>query len=699
MRLILRREVANVWLQGTASGPDGRAAMRWQIEQEKASGPPGPLQTPARDPSFPLKASDFEAFHAGRESALHGLLGAHPCTRGGKAGTRFAVWAPRAHRVSVVGSFNGWEGEAHPMSPVGDAGVWERFVPGVGPGALYKFRVGSGMDGAAGGLPLEVDKADPLGRAAEVRPGTASRVVSTAPHGWTDAAWVETRRERATPGVPISIYEVHPGSWRRNADGSWLGYRALARELLPYVADLGFTHIELLPVMEHPYDGSWGYQTVGYFAPTSRYGPPEDFAHFVDEAHRLGLGVVLDWVPGHFGPDLHGLRTFDGAPLYEMGEESRAVHPDWGTLAFDFNRPEVISFLLSSARYWIEHYHVDGLRVDAVASMLHLDYSRDEGEWEPNELGGRENLGAIAFLKGLSEMVHRDLPGVLLFAEESSAWPGVTAPVVEGGLGFDFKWNMGWMNDTLRVLAAPPERRPHLHRHLTFSLHYAHSERYLLPLSHDEVVHLKCSLVDKMPGTDEEKFAGLRLLLGYMWTHPGAKLLFMGGEIGERREWDEDGALDWGLLDPSASPTRRAHRGIQRWVRALNRLYASEPALHAFDHRPEGFEWLDVHDASHSVLSYVRWRPEWEGAVVVVANFSATAWPRYRIALPEAGPYRVLLDSGDPDFGGSGRTASPARAEEVSRHGRPASLALDLPPLGFLVLRRSEEPGKGGQAA
>ncbi len=695
MRLILRREVANVWLQGTASGPDGRAAMRWQIEQEKASGPPGPLQTPARDPSFPLKASYFEAFHAGRDSALHGLLGAHPCTRGGEAGTRFAVWAPRAHRVSVVGSFNGWEGEAHPMSQVGGAGVWERFVPGVGPGALYKFRVGSG----AGGLPLEVDKADPLGRAAEVRPGTASRVVSTAPHGWTDAAWVETRPERATPGVPISIYEVHPGSWRRNADGSWLGYRALARELLPYAADLGFTHIELLPVMEHPYDGSWGYQTVGYFAPTSRYGPPEDFAHFVDEAHRLGLGVVLDWVPGHFGPDLHGLRTFDGAPLYEMGEESRAVHPDWGTLAFDFNRPEVVSFLLSSARYWIEHYHVDGLRVDAVASMLHLDYSRDEGEWEPNELGGRENLGAIAFLKGLSEMVHRDLPGVLLFAEESSAWPGVTAPVDEGGLGFDFKWNMGWMNDTLRVLAAPPERRPHLHRHLTFSLNYAHSERYLLPLSHDEVVHLKCSLVEKMPGTDEEKFAGLRLLLGYMWTHPGAKLLFMGGEIGERREWDEDGALDWGLPDASANPAHRAHRGLRRWVRALNRLYASEPALHAFDHRPEGFEWLDVHDASHSVLSYVRWRPEWEGAVVVVANFSATAWPQYRVALPEAGPYRVLLDSGDPDFGGSGRAAPPARAEEVSHHGRPASLALDLPPLGFLVLTRSEAPGKGGQAA
>lgn len=656
--------------------------MRWQIEHEKASGSHGPIQTPPRDHSFPLKASDFEAFHAGRESALHDLLGAHPCERDGEAGTSFAVWAPRARGVSVVGSFNEWDGEAHPMSPVGDAGVWDCFVPGVGPSDLYKFRVRSGTDDGGDGPGLTVDKADPLGRAAEVRPGTASRVVSAGPYDWTDAAWVESRPQRGAPEAPLSIYEVHPGSWRRNADGSWLGYRALARELLPYAADLGFTHIELLPVMEHPYDGSWGYQTVGYFAPTSRYGPPEDFAHFVDEAHRLGLGVVLDWVPGHFGPDLHGLRTFDGAPLYEMGEESRAVHPDWGTLAFDFSCPEVVSFLISSARYWVEHYHVDGLRVDAVASMLHLDYSRRDGEWEPNEEGGRQNLGAIAFLKSLSEMIHDRFPGVLLFAEESSAWPGVTVPVAEGGLGFDFKWNMGWMNDTLGVLASPPERRPRLHRHLTFSLHYAHKERHLLPLSHDEVVHLKRSLLDKMPGTDEEKFAGLRLLLGYMWTHPGAKLLFMGGEIAEWREWNEDAALDWRLLDDPR------HRGVRRWVRALNRLYAEEPALHALDHAPEGFEWLDVHDAEHSVLSYVRWRPEWEGAVIVVANFSATAWPDYRVAVPAAGAYHALLDSGDPAFGGGGRTQLPESAEEVDYLKRPAALTLDLPPLGFLALQR-----------
>ncbi|WP_419166200.1 1,4-alpha-glucan branching protein GlgB [Candidatus Palauibacter sp.] len=654
--------------------------MRWQIEHQKTSGPPGPLKTPARDPSFPLSAADLEPFRAGRESALYDLLGAHPCERDGAAGTRFAVWAPRAEAVSVVGAFNAWEAGRDPMSPVGDAGVWELFLPGVGPGALYKYHVRSGADGT----PRDVNKADPMGRAMEVRPGTASRVVAGDPYPWMDRTWLEGRRQRSAPTAPVSIYEVHLGSWRRHADGSWLGYRALARELLPYVADLGFTHVELLPVTEHPYDASWGYQTVGYFAPTSRYGTPDDFAYFVDKAHRLGLGVVLDWVPGHFGPDLHGLRTFDGAPLYEMGEETRAVHPDWGTLVFDFGRPEVVSFLLSSARYWIERYHVDGLRVDAVASMLHLDYSREAGQWEPNELGGRENLGAIAFLKTLAKTVRERFPGVLLFAEESSAWPGITASPDEGGLGFDFKWNMGWMNDTLRVLGTAPERRPRLHTRLTFSLHYAHQERHLLPLSHDEVVHLKRPLLEKMPGPDEEKFATLRLLLGYMWTHPGAKLLFMGGELGQRREWDEEGSIDWELLDDPS------HRGIRRWVRALNEVYVREPALHALDHKPEGFEWLDVHDARHSVLSYVRWRPDWEDFVVAVANFSATAWPEYRVALPAAGTYQVLLDSGDPAFGGGVRTQLPESAEEVDYLGRPAALTVDLPPLGFLVLQRTE---------
>ena len=652
--------------------------MRWQIEPKKASGSPDTRQT-GRDPSCPLAAADFETFRAGRESALHDLLGAYPCVREGVAGTRFAVWAPRAWSVHLVGSFNDWAAETNPMSPVGDAGVWELFLPGAGPGALYKFHVCSETDGT----PRAVEKADPMGRAAELRPGTASRIVSGEPHAWTDADWLQSRPERGAPSAPVSIYEAHLGSWRRELDGSWLGYRALADALLPYVADLGFTHVELLPITEYPYDASWGYQTSGYFAPTSRYGAPEDFAWFVDEAHRLGLGVVLDWVPGHFAPDLPGLRTFDGAPLYEMGEEPQAVHPDWGTLVFDHGRPEVVSFLLSSARYWIERFHVDGLRVDAVASMLHLDFSREAGQWEPNEKGGRENLGAIAFFKALADMVRDRFPGVLLFAEESSAWPGVTTPTDDGGLGFDFKWNMGWMNDTLRVLAAPPSRRPALHERLTFSLHYAHGERYILPLSHDEIVHLKRPLLEKMPGSDEEKFAGLRLLLGYMWTHPGAKLLFMGGEIGARREWDETGSIDWALLEDPR------HRGIRRWVRALNDLYAREPALHALDHAPEGFEWLDVHDARRSVLSYVRWRPGWEDFVVVVANFSATAWPEYRVALPAAGTYRVLLDSGDPAFGGGVRTQLPESAEEVDYLQRPAALTVDLPPLGFLVLQRT----------
>ncbi len=651
--------------------------MRWQIRARQVTSPSGTRQT-SRDLSSPLGGADFERFRAGRESALHELLGAHFGARKSVAGTRFAVWAPRAQSVHVLGSFNDWQTGADPMARVDGAGVWERFVPGVLPGELYKFQVHSGLDGE----PRAVEKSDPMARAAELRPGTASRVVAAEPNGWTDAAWLEARPERAAPETPVSIYEVHLGSWRRRPDGAWLDYRTLAAELLPYAAGLGFTHVELLPITEHPLDASWGYQTTGYFAPTSRYGTPEDFAYFVDEAHRLGLGVILDWVPGHFAPDLPGLREFDGAPLYEMGEEPRARHPDWGTLVFDHGRPEVVSFLLSSARYWIERYHLDGLRVDAVASMLRLDFSREEGEWEPNEEGGRENLDAIAFLRALADMVHERFPGVLLFAEESSAWPGVTAPTDEGGLGFDFKWSLGWMNDTLRVLRAPPERRPTLHSRLTFSLHYTHMERHLLPLSHDEVVHLKRSLIEKMPGSEEEKCAGLLLLLGYMWTHPGGKLLFMGGEIGERREWNEAASLDWALLDEPR------HRGIRRWVRALNERYTREPALHHLDHTAEGFEWMDVHDAQHSVLSYVRWAPGWDDFVAVVANFSASARPAYRVALPAPGLYTALLDSGDPAFGGRGPVALPRAAEEVDYLQRPAALTLDLPPLAFLLLQR-----------
>ncbi|MDX1578700.1 MAG: 1,4-alpha-glucan branching protein GlgB, partial [Gemmatimonadota bacterium] len=641
-----------------------------------------------------LTSEDLEAYADGEETRLQDILGARVETRDGVEGTRFAVWAPRALAVNVMGSFNGWEARRHPMFPVPGTGVWELFIPGVGPGDLYKYQVrATAPPEAPGTEPLALDKADPLGRRVEVRPSSASVVVGPDDFPWSDDDWVEGRPARSAPGNPISIYEVHLGSWRRHEDGSWLGYGAFAEELLPYVKDLGFTHIELLPVTEHPHDASWGYQTLGYFAPTSRYGEPDDFRAFVDEAHRLGIGVILDWVPAHFPHDIHGLALFDGKPLYEHEDPKRGAHPDWGTAIFDYGRPEVVSFLLSSARYWIEDFHIDGLRVDAVASMLYLDYSRGEGEWEPNELGGNENLEAVAFVRKLNETVHETCPGALLFAEESTAWPGVTAPVEEDGLGFDFKWNMGWMNDTLEVIAADPHRRPSLHDTLTFSLYYAHGERHLLPLSHDEVVHLKRSLLSKMPGGYHNRFAGLRLLLGYMWTHPGAKLLFMGGEIGVWSEWDENGELDWDLLE------HPPHRAMQDWVRALNGLYTTDPALHALDEEPEGFAWLDVHDAARSVLSYMRRpapagsdghaepsdapeggpdapdaespEPEREAtepesepdrpvesatnandALIVVANFSAAPWRGSRVAVPAPGRSRVVLDSDDPAFGG-----------------------------------------------
>lgn len=661
--------------EGRASVVAG-AGYRLRVEWE--SGDTGEIEDPYRFAPT-LDESTFAIFAAGHESRLHDLLGAHEREHDGVRGTRFAVWAPRAEAVNLMGSFNGWEARRAPMFPVSGTGVWELFLPGVGAGDVYKYQVRARVDGEV----LTLDKADPVGRKMEVRPRTASVVVSSHAFSWHDETWLDERASRSGPGTAMSIYEVHLGSWRRNEDGSWLGYRALTEQLLPYVSDLGFTHLELLPVTEHPYDASWGYQTIGYYALTSRYGEPDDFKAFVDEAHRLGIGVLLDWVPGHFPLDAHGLRAFDGAPLYEVGDEKRAMHPDWGTLEFDYGRPEVVSFLVSSARFWLEEYHIDGLRVDAVASMLRLDYSREEGEWEPNELGGCENLEAVDFIRELTSAVREHCAGAVLFAEESMTWPGVTAPTEEDGLGFDLKWNMGWMNDTLRVLATDPHRRPERHERLTFSITYAHDERHLLPLSHDEVVHLKRSLLSKMPGGYDAKFASLRLLLGYMWTHPGAKLLFMGGELGQWAEWSEDGALDWDLLGHAP------HLGIQRWVRALNEVYRREPALHVLDDTTEGFEWIDVHDASRSVLTYLRWQHDWAAFVAVVANFSATAWPGYRLAVPTAGPYEVILDSDDPRFGGSGSARLIGSAVDAPLLGRPATLTLDLPPLGFLLLRRA----------
>ncbi len=635
-------------------------------------------------------------FLGGSETRLYRLLGAHVMEQAGGEGTQFAVWAPRAAEVTLIGSFNDWDPRATPLRRVGSTGVWAIFLPGVGPGAMYKYRV---LPAAAArrrpaaasrrktGRAKEpevraLDKADPLGFAMELRPRSASIVVGPSRHEWSDGAWMAARAEPPAPARPISIYEVHLGSWRRKPDGRWLDYRELADELLPYVKELGFTHIELLPVTEHPYDPSWGYQTVGYFAPTSRFGTPDDLRAFVDAAHAMELGVIVDWVPAHFPLDEHGLALFDGEPLYEHADPKRGEHPDWGTAIFDYGRPEVASFLASSARYWLDEYHVDGLRVDAVASMLYLDYSREEGEWEPNVHGGRENLEAVEFLRWLNDELHAACPGALLCAEESTAWPRVTEPTGQGGLGFDLKWNMGWMNDTLRVFETEPRDRRRVHERLTFSIHYAFFEQFLLPLSHDEVVHLKRSLLSKMPGGYEQKFAGLRLLLGYMWAHPGKKLLFMGGELAQWTEWSENGELDWALLDfPS-------HRGIQDWVRALNDLYLREPALHALDGSAEGFEWVDAGDAERGILTFLRWAPGRERLVLVAANFSDRA-VRLRVGVPRAGPYEIVLDSEAREFGGKRDHRTPAPATEVPSHGRPASLELDLRALSVLILMPS----------
>lgn len=668
-----------------------------------------------------LDPERLTAFTRGEEYRLQELLGAHEETRRGVLGTRFRVWAPNARTVNLMGSFNRWEARTHPMYPVDRCGVWELFVPGVGAGAMYKFQIRpregaspdqenrdietadrdsawisrprprwpwtgrSRTDRAAKTVrrPPGLEKADPFGLVHEVRPHSASVVRGPVVYEWTDDAWLG--RRVSAEHEPLSIYEVHLGSWRRGRDGEWLGYRELARDLLPYIRELGFTHVELLPITEHPHDASWGYQTLGYFAPTSRYGSPEDFKAFVDAAHGLGLGVLLDWVPAHFPLDQHGLGRFDGTHLYEHPDPMRGVHPDWGTAIFDYGKPEVVSFLISSARFWIEEYHLDGLRVDAVASMLYLDYSRGEGEWLPNEQGGRENLEAVAFLRRLTDAIHDEFPGALLFAEESTAWPRVSGPTADGGLGFDMKWNMGWMNDTLAYFETNPFVRHSEHGRLTFSIHYAHNERYLLPLSHDEVVHLKQSLLSKMPGGYEDKFANLRALLAYMWAHPGKKLVFMGAELGQWSEWDENGELDWSLLNFPL------HRGIRCLVRSLNRQYAENSALHALDFSPDGFEWIEVHDDARSVIAFLRWSREWEDFVLVVANFSGTRWRDYRLGVPSPGEYVVTLDTSSPQFLGEADPGILPRftARDDMWHGRPACLALDLAPLSCVYLKRA----------
>jgi len=632
----------------------------------------------AEDPyRFPLRISDFDAylFGEGTHYRTYEKMGAHCATVDGVDGVFFAVWAPNARRVSIVGGFNRWDGRCHPMTNRGSSGIWELFLPGLGPGSVYKYEI----LGPHGFLGL---KADPYGFAAEMRPQTASVVWDMHRYTWNDEAWMAARQERDAYRGPMSIYEVHLGSWRRNSlEGyRWLTYRELAEELVPYVVEMGFTHVEFMPVSEHPHDASWGYQTTGYFAATSRYGTPDDLRYLIDCLHQAGIGVILDWVPGHFPKDAHGLAFFDGSHLYEHADPRMGEQPDWGTLVFNYGRNEVRTFLLSNAVFWAEAYHVDGLRVDAVASMIYLDYSREEGEWIPNRYGGRENLEAVDFLKTFNTIIHAEYPGFLTMAEESTAWPMVSRPVDAGGLGFGFKWNMGWMHDTLSYFSRETVHRRYHQHEITFSLIYAFNENFVLPFSHDEVVHGKRSLLDKMPGDPWQRFAGLRLLYGYMYAHPGKKLLFMGAEFAAGREWSEADSLDWDLLHLGP------HRGLRDLVGTLNSLNRRIPALHEIDFAPEGFTWLEFRDSENSVLSF--YRKDRVGRILVCL-FNMTPVPRngYRVGVPEEGAYREVLNTDAAEFGGSGLdNPGILQTEPVHWNGQPCSLHLTLPPLGAVYL-------------
>jgi 1,4-alpha-glucan branching enzyme len=623
-----------------------------------------------------LSQQDLYLFNEGTHHRLYSKLGAHPEVVDGRPGTRFAVWAPDAERVSVVGAFNSWEPDRHPLRALGASGLWEGFFAGVERGALYKYHVASRHRG------FRADKSDPFGLYHEVAPKTAS-IVWDLDYGWSDGDWMASRGARNSLNAPISVYEVHLGSWRRIPEEAFrsLSYREMAPLLTEHVKSLGFTHVEFLPVMEHPFYGSWGYQTTGYFAPTSRYGTPQDFMYLVDYLHQNGIGVILDWVPSHFPTDGHGLGYFDGTHLYEHMDSRLGFHPDWKSNIFNYGRHEVRSFLLSSALFWLDKYHIDGLRVDAVASMLYLDYSRREGEWIPNRHGGRENLEAIAFLRQLNEAVYAAHPDVQTFAEESTAWPMVSRPTHIGGLGFGLKWDMGWMHDTLLYMSREPVHRKWHHGELGFRMVYAFSENFVMPLSHDEVVHGKGSLLSKMPGDGWQKFANLRLLFGYMFGQPGKKLLFMGAEFGQGREWSHESSLDWHLREYPQ------HAGVQRWVKDLNRLYQEDAALHEGDVHPSGFEWLECHDAENGVLAFLR-RGRSGPPVLVACNFTPVPREGYRLGVPEEGLWRELLNSDAAEYGGSGLGNAGARATEaVASHGRAWSLRLTVPPLGVVFLR------------
>ena len=626
---------------------------------------------------------DLYLLGEGRHLEAYKVLGAHPRVSMGISGTSFAVWAPNAQRVSVVGDFNDWDGRFHMMRRLGGSGIWEIFIPGVEEGDHYKFEI----RGPHGDVFL---KTDPYGFFAQHDLRTACMVTDLGRYGWSDREWMARRASHDPYSSPMSVYEVHLGSWRRNQEDHDrpLSYLELSQELVSYVTEMGFTHVELLPVMEHPFDGSWGYQVVNFFAPSSRFGTPDEFRHLVDALHRAGIGVILDWVPGHFPKDAHGLARFDGTALYEHEDPRLGEHRDWGTLIFNYGRNEVRNFLIANALFWLDQYHIDGLRVDAVASMLYLDYSRNAGEWVPNRFGGRENLEAIEFLKAFNMACYNRHPGIITIAEESTAWPGVSKPVYEGGLGFGFKWNMGWMNDSLRYIARPPIHRKHHQGEITFSMLYAYHEHFVLVLSHDEVVHGKGSLMNKMPGDDWQKAANLRMFLSWMWTHPGKKLLFQGCEIGQWREWDHSHSIDWHLLE------YQPHSGMQALVKKLNEIYRSEAALTAMDDRPEGFEWVDFHDAENTVWSFLRKAPSSENGtndahdLLVIVNATPVVRHGYRIGVPSAGVYEEILNSDDSRYGGSGCFSNQGiHSATVPSHGRSDSIVVDLPPLAVLVMR------------
>jgi 1,4-alpha-glucan branching enzyme len=655
--------------------PDGDGPLRYLIRAADKAGKKSIMHDPY---SFPQLLTDYDLhlLNEGKHWRCYERLGAQLRTIDGVDGVNFTVWAPNASSVSVVGDFNAWDGRRHPMRKHIPSGFWELFIPGLSEGTLYKFQIRH--------YDRVFEKADPFGFGAEVPPRTASRVVDLDRYQWHDADWLSRRRETNWLERPLSFYEVHLGSWKRPGDdpSRWLTYRDLAHQLVEYCQEMGYTHLELLPVTEHPLSASWGYQTVGYYAATSRYGTPQDLMYFIDLCHQHGIGVVLDWVPAHFPRDGHGLRRFDGTALYEHADPRQGDHRDWGTHIFNYSRHEVRNFLISNALFWFDKYHVDGIRADAVASMLYLDYSRHDGDWLPNEFGGRENLQAISFLKELNEQAHLQFPGVLTIAEESTAWPAVSRPTYVGGLGFSLKWNMGWMNDTLRYMRHDPIHRRYHHDELTFSLIYAFHENFVLPLSHDEVVHTKGSLLDQVPGDLWQKFANLRLLFSYMWTHPGKKLIFMGSDFGQWNEWDYDNSLQWDLM------RWESHQGLTKCVADLNRLYRRQKALFELDFDGRGFEWIDCHNYDHSTFSYIRRAKDPSDFLVVCCNFTPVPRTAFRLGVPEICWYEEIFNSDSSYYGGSNMGNGPGvMAEPIESHWRPASIRITFPPLATVVFR------------